>query len=123
MVIEDSSSANESSNEKNLSKDFKKSKRPPPPPIQNGKSPSKGTDSEVKKVPENDQNGVNDNNNILGLVTCSVCGKQFGKNSIKFHVRQCQKKQQLLKGRQEKIEENSKQQSEEDEGNYSDCEA
>ena len=114
IIIDDSSSANESSSEK--PKDFKKSKRPPPPQIKS--SPSKGTETEVKKVPElsTENPEINDNNNLLGLVNCAVCGKQFGKNSIKFHLRQCQKKQQLIKGRQEKIEESAKQQTEEDEG-------
>ena len=116
IIIDDSSSANESSSEK--PKDFKKSKRPPPPQIKS--SPSKGTETEVKKVPEisTENPEINDNNNLLGLVNCAVCGKQFGKNSIKFHLRQCQKKQQLIKGRQEKIEESAKQQTEEDEGTF-----
>ena len=114
MITDDSSSANESSSSEKP-KDFKKSKRPPPPPIVN-KSPSKSTETEVKKVPESADPEINDNNNLLGLVNCAVCGKQFGKNSIKFHLRQCQKKQQLMKGRQEKIEESTKQQTEEEEG-------
>ena len=114
MITDDSSSANESSSSEKP-KDFKKSKRPPPPPIVS-KSPSKSTETEVKKVPESADPEINDNNNLLGLVNCAVCGKQFGKNSIKFHLRQCQKKQQLMKGRQEKIEESTKQQTEEEEG-------
>ena len=114
MITDDSSSANESSSSEKP-KDFKKSKRPPPPPIVS-KSPSKSTETEVKKVPESADSEINDNNNLLGLVNCAVCGKQFGKNSIKFHLRQCQKKQQLMKGRQEKIEESTKQQTEEEEG-------
>ena len=111
MIVDDSSSANESSSEKQP-KDFKKSKRPPPPPISIKSSPSKGTEMEGKKVPEvaTENPEINDNNNLLGPVNCAVCGKQFGKNSIKFHLRQCQKKQQLIKGRQEKIEESTKQQ-------------
>ena len=32
---------------------------------------------------------------------CSLCGKQFGRNSIQFHQRQCQRKQQVLKEKQE----------------------
>ncbi|TRY67253.1 hypothetical protein TCAL_02938 [Tigriopus californicus] len=35
-------------------------------------------------------------------VTCSICGRQFGKNSFRFHEPQCQKKQQALKEKQEK---------------------
>jgi hypothetical protein len=34
-------------------------------------------------------------------VDCSLCGKQFGRNSIQFHQRQCQRRQQVLKGKQE----------------------
>ena len=34
-------------------------------------------------------------------VDCSLCGKQFGRNSIQFHQRQCQRRQQVLKEKQE----------------------
>jgi hypothetical protein len=37
-------------------------------------------------------------------VDCSLCGKQFGRNSINFHQRQCQRKQQVLKEKQEQEE-------------------
>ncbi len=37
-------------------------------------------------------------------VDCSLCGKQFGRNSIQFHQRQCQRKQQVLKEKQEQEE-------------------
>ena len=37
----------------------------------------------------------------LVTVDYSLCGKQFGRNSINFHTRQCQRKQQILKGKQE----------------------
>ncbi len=30
----------------------------------------------------------------LVTVDCTLCGKQFGRNSINFHTRQCQRKQQ-----------------------------
>lgn len=35
-------------------------------------------------------------------VKCHVCGKLFGKNSVRFHVPQCEKKHQAMKAREEK---------------------
>lgn len=88
--------------------DPKKFKRPPPPPPSNlTKSTLMASKTLTEKsVPETSTSDTttaesNDNNNLLGLVKCSVCGKAFGKNSIKFHVPQCQRKQQLIKDRLE----------------------
>lgn len=107
MSVDDSSSANESSSETHApsinkpSRNLKNLKRPPPPSqttsLNNKTNLIKNLES--SQVPELIEEL--DNNNILGLVTCSVCGKQFGKNSIKFHARQCQKKQQIIKDKQE----------------------
>ena len=99
----DSSSANESSSEatnsKSSSKNLKKLKRPPPPSL--AKTNMKNLEqNSSSQVPEIINNNKEDNNNLLGLVTCAVCGKQFGRNSVKFHTRQCQKRQQIIKDRQ-----------------------
>jgi endogenous inhibitor of DNA gyrase (YacG/DUF329 family) len=118
MTVDDSSSANESSSEhvnpniSNRSKHrgTKHSKRPPPP--SSGAIIKSTSSSPIKTTTTTT---TNDNNttgteaaelaeseiiNNLGLVNCSECGKQFGKVSIKFHLPQCQKKQQLIKERQ-----------------------
>ena len=108
MSVDDSSSANESSSEattnnslvsKSNSKNLKKLKRPPPPKANNGIF--KHNDFAVPETSSDINPEAVDNNNVLGLVNCAVCGKQFGKNSIKFHLKQCQKRQQILKERQE----------------------
>jgi hypothetical protein len=44
-------------------------------------------------------------------VDCSLCGKQFGRNSINFHTRQCQRKQQAIKEKQEQEQLEEKRQS------------
>ena len=84
-------------------KEIKHSKRPPPPPVNPfHKIISSRSENSLLNNPESRELGdlENENNNILGLVPCSVCGKQIGKNSIKFHLKQCEKKQQLMKQRQ-----------------------
>ena len=106
-------------------KEVKHSKRPPPPttPFINKILSSKSENSFLNggggsSSSETTTDIENENNNILGLVPCTVCGKQIGKNSIKFHSRQCQKKHKLIKERQK--EEDKKVQSTEDdsEGKY-----
>lgn len=97
MSVDDSSSANESSSEViSLPKSLRKSKRPPPPVNLN-----RNKNLELQSVPDSNNEELDNNNSVLGLVNCPLCGKQFGKNSIKFHTRQCQKRQQILKDRQE----------------------
>ena len=46
----------------------------------------------------------------IGVTKCPICGKQFGKSSLRFHQPQCEKKQALLqeKHEQEKLEEKRK---------------
>ncbi len=128
MAVDDSSS-NESSSESSKTKGTGSKKhhgktRPPPPTgpppaatYVKGSSPVKQNNNN-NKVPE-DANGNsessgeasatgNGSDNVLGLVTCSVCGKQFGKNSVKFHVKQCERKQQLLKTKLAKEEQERK---------------
>ena len=43
----------------------------------------------------------------IGVTKCPICGKQFGKSSLRFHQPQCEKKQALLqeKHEQAKLEE------------------
>ena len=43
----------------------------------------------------------------IGVTKCPICGKQFGKSSLRFHQPQCEKKQAALqeKHEQEKLEE------------------
>ena len=79
--------------------EIKHSKRPPPPTNFHKILSSKSENSCLNDVGSNELE--NENNNILGLVPCAVCGRQIGKNSIKFHLKQCQKKQQLIKDRQD----------------------
>ena len=120
MSVDESSSANESSSgattppitnsKSSTNKNLKKLKRPPAPSLtsktnqknleQNGGSNHNSSNNQVPEIISNNNKEVTDNNNVLGLVTCAVCGKQFGKNSVKFHTRQCQKRQQIIKERQ-----------------------
>ena len=120
MSIDESSSANESSSgattppitnsKSSTNKNLKKLKRPPAPSLtsktnqknleQNGGSNQNNSNNQVPEIISNNNKEVTDNNNVLGLVTCAVCGKQFGKNSVKFHTKQCQKRQQIIKERQ-----------------------
>ena len=120
MSVDESSSANESSSgattppitnsRSSTNKNLKKLKRPPAPSLtsktnqknleQNGGSNQNNSNNQVPEIISNNNKEVTDNNNVLGLVTCAVCGKQFGKNSVKFHTRQCQKRQQIIKERQ-----------------------
>ena len=87
--------------------EIKHSKRPPPPSTHHHFHKILSSKSENSCLNEatgsgNSNNELeNENNNILGLVPCAVCGRQIGKNSIKFHLKQCQKKQQLIKDRQD----------------------
>ena len=119
MSVDESSSANESSSgattppitnsKSSTNKNLRKLKRPPAPSLtsntnqknleQNGGSNHNNSNNRVPEIISNNKE-VTDNNNVLGLVTCAVCGKQFGKNSVKFHTRQCQKRQQIIKERQ-----------------------
>ena len=106
-------------------KEVKHSKRPPPPttPFINKILSSKSENSFLNggggsSSSETTTDIENENNNILGLVPCTVCGKQIGKNSIKFHSRQCQKKHKMIKERQ-KVEDKKVQSTEDDsEGKY-----
>ena len=94
-------------------KEIKHSKRPPPPPMNPfHKIVSSRSDNSLlnnSNTSESREVGdlENENNNILGLVPCSICGKQIGKNSIKFHLKQCEKKQLLIKQRQKVEDEKS----------------
>ena len=105
-------------------KEVKHSKRPPPPTtpfinkILSSKSENSFLNGGGSSSSENTTDIENENNNILGLVPCTICGKQIGKNSIKFHSRQCQKKHKLIKERQ-KVEDKKVQSTEDDsEGKY-----
>ena len=42
----------------------------------------------------------------IGVTKCPICGKQFGKSSLRFHQPQCERKQAMLqeKHEQEKLE-------------------
>jgi hypothetical protein len=46
----------------------------------------------------------------IGVTKCPICGKQFGKSSLRFHQPQCEKKQAALqqKHEQAKLEEKHK---------------
>ena len=84
--------------------EIKHSKRPPPPSTHHHFHKILSSKSENSCLNEAAVGSIeleNENNNILGLVPCAVCGRQIGKNSIKFHLKQCQKKQQLIKDRQD----------------------
>ena len=126
MSPDDSSSANESSSEATLSKssfkNLKKLKRPPPPAVSRTNLRNldqNQTQSQVPDIIDSNSGNEADNNNVLGLVNCTICGRQFGKNSYKFHLRQCQKKQKIIKDRQDAEDRKSVSQSiEEMEGKH-----
>lgn len=125
MSVDESDPHTSSSNESSSSEQQKlqKSKKfPPPPPLTNKQktqSSASLASSSGKTVPELTpmETGNSDDDNdktTLGLVNCNVCGKQFGKVSIKFHLPQCQKKQEAQKVKQQQQDTELKKENQEE---------
>ena len=120
------SSSTESNNNNNIgtkktTNDLKNKKdKPEHPNIKNVSN--KKTDKPEVDVEKADTEPETSPTSRSVTVDCSLCGKQFGRNSINFHTRQCQRKQQALKEKQEQEQLEEKRQSsyviEEDVGEF-----
>ena len=102
LLDKESSRANNQSNKASKSNQLATIEKPGSKTIRNSKVQSTLEATENNNSPSR--------GGSIGVTKCPVCGKQFGKSSLRFHQPQCEEKQAALqeKHEQEKLEEKQK---------------